>query len=256
MPSEEANFADRVQSIHNGLDLGFSDYYSDQNVRDNTIRNHLEEIEDAQAMLGVEEAINYSLFNSLGQNHPSPNIYILNFPSDLRASFYTMLGGYYRQGILLLRNWLEMRIFGIYFGKIEKDPTKYQGWKAGTSDEVFGGRLIRRLFANADFRRADERLGLRSRLETLYSDLSTFTHGAGLEKYDLAKDTDNVPRYNRGSVQMWITLFHRTFAEVTFWNFLAYGINAISAVGPEEIKTLRAHLPDEYNREMDVLLGR
>jgi hypothetical protein len=112
MPSEEANFADRVQSIHNGLDLGFSDYYSDQNVRDNTIRNHLEEIEDAQAMLGVEEAINYSLFNSLGQKHPSPNIYIVDFPSDLRASFYTMLGGYYRQAILLIRKLVRDAGFG------------------------------------------------------------------------------------------------------------------------------------------------
>jgi hypothetical protein len=149
-----------------------------------------------------------------------------------------------------------MRVLGIYFGKIENDAAEFSRWKAGTSDKLFGRGLIRRLFANADFRKSDEILGLRLRLETLYSDLSAFTHGSGLEKYDLAKDTDNVPRYNQGSVKMWITLFHRAFAEVTFWFVLAYGINAISAVGPEEIKTLRAHLPDEYNREMDVLLGR
>jgi len=40
--------------------------------------------------------MNFSLFQALGEKHPSPQIYISDFPSDLRASLYLLLGGYYR----------------------------------------------------------------------------------------------------------------------------------------------------------------
>ena len=245
-----SNTQKRIRSIHDGLDLGFSDYLQDQNVRDRTILNHLDAIEQAKEMLGVEEGMNFSLFQAFGSAHPSPNIYILDFPSDLRASFYAMLGGYYRQGILCLRNWLEMRLLGIYFGRVESDARMFKNWKLGNVEAPIARALIRRLFARADFRSADDRFGLKVRLETLYRDLSAFTHGAGLEKYNLQSDTGNVPRYNRTSFMLWLRLLNRTFAEIVFCLFPAYGKDAVRALDMREITILLAHLPAGYRREL------
>lgn len=249
-----SNAEKRIRSIHEGLDLGFSDYYKGQNVRDRTLLNRLKALEEAEAVLGVEEAMNFSLFQALGSEHPSPNIYILDFPSDLRASFYLVLGGYYRQAILCLRNWLEMRLLGIYFGCVEHDPAKYRDWKSGTLQPPFGRRLIRCLFARADFRRADAQFNLRDRLEALYSDLSSFTHGGGLEKYNLQRDTDNVPRYNRASVSLWLSTVERAFAEIAFWLFLTYGDKAFRALSREEVQTVLAHLPSHYRKAVQAAL--
>ncbi len=82
--------------------------------------------------------MNFSLFQALGPEHPSPQIYILDFPSDLRAAFYLMLGGYYRPAILSLRNWLEMRLLGIYFGRVEHNRKNYHDWKQGKFMAPFG----------------------------------------------------------------------------------------------------------------------
>src|SRR5260370_33907139 len=122
---------ERILNTHNGLDLGFSDYFQDQNVRDRTISKKLGAIERAVCLLEVEEGMNFSLFQALGPEHPSPQIYILDFPSDLRAAFYRILAGYHRPSILSLRNWLEMRLLGIYFGPVEHPPKTSHHWNQG-----------------------------------------------------------------------------------------------------------------------------
>jgi hypothetical protein len=250
------NTRERIEKIHVALDLGFSDYFDKgHNVRESTIRNKLKIIEEAVAVMQVEEAINFSLLEALGPNHPSPQIYALDFPSDLRASFYLLLGGYYRQAILCLRNWLEMRLLGIYFGLIEQDRAKYDKWRLGEFAAPFGTRLIKQLFARAEFRKAEERFGLRDRLKSLYSELCAFTHGAGLEKYDLQANTDNVPRYNSKSVDLWFALMNRTFAEIVFCLFLAYRKDIFHSIQSDEIQTILAHVPAEYEHELLVAAG-
>lgn len=246
---------DRIRGIHEGLDLGFSDYFRDQNVRDATLQERLDAMEEAVEVLAVEEGINFALFQTFGEKHPSPQVYIFDFPSDLRASFYLVLGGYYRPAIASLRNWLEMRLIGIYFGFV--DPSKFDGWMKGTLDKQespFGTKLIGWIFQRAEFHKAEKRLGLRASLEALYDELSGLAHGAGLDKYDLQAQTDNVPRYNSASVDFWLKLMHRTFAEVVFCLFVAYGKAAFHGLDPEEIKTILSHLPGAYETEVRGIL--
>jgi hypothetical protein len=247
-----ASVLDRIRGIHEGLDLGFSDYLRDQNVRDATLQEKLDAIDEAVEVLSAEEGINFALFQALGEKRPSPQVYILDFPSDLRASFYLLLGGYYRPAIASLRNLLEMRLIGVYFGLV--DPCKFQDWKKGVlskQESPFGTKLIGRLFQRAEFQRADKRLGLRGRLERLYEELSGLAHGSGLEKYDLQAETDNVPRFNGPSVDLWLRLMYRTFAELVFCLFVAYGKNAFGGLCPEEIKTVLRHLPEPYRMEIE-----
>ena len=236
-----------IEEIHGSIDLGFSDYYEDQNVREQTLDAHATDLHRAVELLTLEEAINYSLFQSFGTRHPSAEIYILDFPSDLRAAFYLLLGGYYRPAILSLRNWFEMRLLGIYFGCIETDPQKYQQWKLDAFQTPIGKRLIGHLFGKTEFKNADAKVNLRKQLRSLYAELSGFTHGAGLEKHSLQRDTDNVPRYNQASVALWLKLFDRSFAEVTFCLHVAYGRAAFAYAGARETEEVLNNLPPSYS---------
>jgi hypothetical protein len=58
-----------------GIDLGFSDYFEDQNVRDKTIVVKLELMlmEEESPFLGIEDGMNFSLFQALGDKHPTPS---------------------------------------------------------------------------------------------------------------------------------------------------------------------------------------
>ena len=118
----------RIEKVINRLDLGWSDFHFSktkragkvivlsENVRARTLQVKLSKLELATNVLDIDESINYSIFDKKGAKHLSAQIYAVDFPSDLRASLYLLLGGYYRQSILCLRNWLEMRLTGVFFG--------------------------------------------------------------------------------------------------------------------------------------------
>ncbi len=115
--------------------------------------------------------------------------------------------------------------------------------------------MIGQLFTKQQFKIANGKLNLRQRLSSLYSELSAFTHGAGLEKHDLQSDTDNVPRYNRASVALWLKLFDRTFAEVAFSLYLAYGKAAFAYAGAKETDGVLKNLPVLYSEIVRSGLG-
>jgi hypothetical protein len=241
---------DRCEKILYALDVGFSDIFEGENVRELTLRKKTDVLEKSVNMMILEEAMNFSVFSALGSDHPSAEIYAIDFPSDLRASMYLLLGGYYRQAILCLRNWLEMRLLGVYYGFVSRNEKEYDEWKKGKSEGPFGRTLIGRLFGLAKFRDFDKRLGLRSRLDNLYSELSAFTHGGSLERYNLQSETDNVPRLNTESVELWSAFAMRVFAEIVIFFFVAYHKNAFSSLGENEMETLRNVLPSEYENEL------
>ncbi len=216
------------ETIHQGLDLGFSDYYPGENVREKTIAEHEQGLSRALSIAHAEEAVCFSFFNRLGSEHPAAQLYSLDFPSDLRASLYLLLGGYYKQSLICLRSWFEMRMLGVYFGFVATDSKLYEEWKAGQARAPYGSGLVGRLFGRAEFQRADARVQLRSRLTQVYSELSEFTHGGGVEKHDLQHDTDNVPRYSRRSVEYYLELLNRTFAEAMYITYVAFGRDGFS----------------------------
>jgi hypothetical protein len=244
---------DRIKRIMDSLDLGFSDFYEGGNVRQLTFQSRLDIIENATELQIIEEYMNYSVFDKKGAPHPTAQIYAVDFPSDFRASVYLLLGGYYRQAILCLRNWFEIRLTGVYFGFVNRDRRCYIDWKKGKRRVPIGQDLIKKLFGRAEFHKIDKEVGgLRERLVTLYRELSTFTHGAILEQYDLQSQTDNVPRLNPQSVDLWYSFALRVFRELVFCYFLAYGRDAF-LMNPKDLEALKKYLPDTY---LDQLRNR
>jgi nitrate reductase NapAB chaperone NapD len=251
----------RLEKIVDRLDLGWSDfYYSEnkkagkvivlsENVRERTLQEKLDRMESATEVLDIDESMNYSIFDKKGAKHPSAQIYAVDFPSDLRASIYLLLGGYYRQAILCLRNWLEMRLTGIYFGFINLNRRHYREWKKGKKRAPIGRDLIKKLFSRAEFHKVDKKFQLRERLGSLHGELSAFTHGAILEKYNLQSETDNVPRFNPQSVDIWCDFVVRVLRELVFCYFLAYGQDAF-ILEAEEREAIRRFLPKEYLEEL------
>jgi hypothetical protein len=92
-------------------------------------------------------------------------------------------------------------------------------------------------------------LGIRDRLRNLHRELSAFTHSAILSKYDLQSKTDNVPRFNPQSVDLWYDFALRVFRELVFCHFLAYGRDAFK-MNTKEFEILYRNLSDVYQREL------
>jgi len=77
---------ERIGKIVSSLDLGFSDFFKDENIRQLTLQEKLDTIEQAIELMQLEESMNFSVFSSKGSKHPTAEIYAIDFPSDLRAS--------------------------------------------------------------------------------------------------------------------------------------------------------------------------
>lgn len=242
---------ERIEKIADSFDLGFSDFFHGENVRELTLQEKLATIEQTREFMIIDECMNFSIFNKRGQEHPAAEIYALDFPSDFRASVYLLLGGYYRQSILCLRNWLEVRLTGIYFSFVDPDKSLYEDWKKGVKRAPITKGLIKRLFGRSEFHKIDSKVGFRGRLESLMSELPAFTHCSILEKYDLKSETDNVPRFNPQSVDLWFDFALRTFTEIVFCCFLAYGKDAFG-MNSEEMETIRRYLPAAYQEEFHM----
>ncbi len=242
---------EKIKKIMDSLDLGFSDYFKDENVRQLTLEKKLDIMQQSVELVTIEEALNFSIFSSEGSNHPTAEIYAIDFPSDLRASIYLLLGGYYRQAILCLRNWLEIRLTGIYFGFVNQDRTFYEDWKNGRKRAPIGQNLIKKLFSRAEFQKLDSKLGFRNKLSTIYTQLSAFTHGGILTRYNLQGETDNVPRFNPQSVELWFEFALRVFREIVICYFGAYGCKAFSMT-TDEIDALPRYLSPSYMQELQI----
>jgi len=214
----------RIRAVWKGLDLAFSDSFagSGENVRQDTLRKRLALMEGAVRTIQLGEGIDFSLWETLGKDHPSPEIYVFDFPSGLKASAYLLLGGYYRQAIALQRDWFEMKLLSIYFGRVDTRRQAYLEWKNGALAPI-GTGLIRKSFSLAEFRKADLHLGLKADLRLVYAELSRYTHGTGLEKYHLQHQTDNVPRYNSKGVDVWSDLLDRVSRLAFLSLAIAYG---------------------------------
>lgn len=60
---------DRIERIVNSLDLGFSDFYKGENVRQLTLEKKLDRMENAESFETIEEYMNYSV--SIERDQPS-----------------------------------------------------------------------------------------------------------------------------------------------------------------------------------------
>jgi len=66
---------ERIERILFSLDLGFSDFYKDENVRQLTLQEKLDKIEQCVELKTIEEYMNFSVFSTKGAKHPTAEIY-------------------------------------------------------------------------------------------------------------------------------------------------------------------------------------
>jgi hypothetical protein len=61
---------ERIGKIVNSFDLGFSDFYKDENVRQLTLQGKLDKLEQATELMTIEEYMNFSIFNKKRSQAP------------------------------------------------------------------------------------------------------------------------------------------------------------------------------------------
>lgn len=238
---------DKMEKLIFTFDLGFSDMYVDESVRFDTFRNKKKQLFEVRNLIEVDSILNHAVFAKLGAEHPSSQLW-LESETDLKASIYLVLGGYYRQAVATLRNWLEITLTGIYFNQYYKGPnSRYNQWKAGVRQSPKWPHLLDSLFRRAGFSAADTRTNLRQELTNLYSELSSFVHSRGIEIYDLQNGRDNVPRYIEHSFDLWFSLAKRTLRAISLVLIIEYesALRAYLQASPGESYSLKESFPAE-----------
>lgn len=202
------------------FDLGFSDIYPDESVRFMTFRRKMKELGLFKKIINADSIINS--FLSFDTQHPQAQLW-LESQTDLMASLYLILGGYYRQGFICVRTWFEITLLGIYYSKYYKgNNSRYDQWKRGVRRSPNWKNLLKSLFSRPEFEIADKKIKLKSKLEEFYTELSAFVHNRGMLKYDLQKGRDNVPRFVDHAFDLYLDMVLRTFNMIALALYTCY----------------------------------
>jgi len=194
-----------ISELYKAFDFGFSDgyRYKGENVREDTFKNRFKDLVEVRNIIEADSIVNFALVETLGNEHPSAKLW-LESETDLKASIYLSLGGYYRQALGCLRNWLEITLIGIYYSEYYKGKnSRFEQFINGKRQAPIGKNLFNSLFERKSLKKADSKIGLRSYLANLYNELSSFIHCKGTEQYKLQDGRDNVPRFLKRSFDIW-----------------------------------------------------
>ena len=194
---------------HYNWNFAFDFYWSDKSrasVRSETLKDKKEFFPEIEKIIDKNSELNFKLFEKFGAQHPISQLW-LESETDIKASVYLCFGGYYRQAIAILRNWLELTLLAIYFSE---RPQEYEEWKKGIKKSPVGKPLIRKVFKEGD-KKIVMKEKLEKECEEIYDKLSIFTHSRGIDKYKLQEGRDNVPRYLEKSFNLWFELFKATW---------------------------------------------
>lgn len=215
-----------MDELYSSFDLGFSDTYTrpGESARLDSFLKRLPQLRIVDEILEEESDINYTLWYSLPKGNPVGELW-LEHQTDLRASIYLSLGGYYRQAISTLRNWLELCLVGVYYDRHWQDRnSRYDQWKKGIkkSPRNFENDLLVSIFGREPLKTIEKQFKFRSSLTVLHRQLSAHVHNSGDVGTKLQKGRDNVPRFIRRSFERWYTLLRRTFTAIVVVFALSY----------------------------------
>lgn len=208
---EEVN--KQIENLKLLFDLGFSDEWPSTSVRAHTFQNKKDKLLDVQRLVWVDSILNYALFYTLPYGHPASELWIES-ETDIKAAIYLVLGGYYRQAVATLRNWLELTLVGIYYNqRYQLSTSDYNLWKQGAKRSPHWPCLLEDLFETEGREmlvRADAEVKLRERLDNLHKELCAFVHLRGEEVRAWQQERDNVPRYVESAFDRWFSLAEQT----------------------------------------------
>jgi len=234
------------------FDLGFSDIWKDESVRHITFEKKNKDLKLLKNVINADSIVNS--FLSFERDHPQPQLW-MESQTDLMASIYLVLGGYYRQGFVCLRTWFEITLLGIYYSKYYKGKdSRYNQWKKGVRHSPNWRNLIESLFSRTEFQVADASINLRSELEKFYTELSAFVHNRGMLKYDLQKDRDNVPRFVDHAFDLYLEKLLQTFNMIVLVLYTYYKQD-MPQPNSKEFSELRPLLIKETKRYLANILG-
>jgi hypothetical protein len=245
----------KVDELFGVFDLGFSDAFTQDSVRNQTFKHKLDGLTDAMKVINGDSILNYALFIELGDSHPTPRLW-LECETDLRGSIYLALGGYYRQALICLRTWLELTLIGIYYNcHYTGENSRFEKWKRGQRRSPGWRQLLGALFKRPRLQNADVNIALQDKLRVFYDELSCFVHGRGIELYELQRGRDNVPRFLEHSFDMWLRFLKQTYGLLLLTLFAEYGqpLDSYFRRNPTEAQRLAEVLPAEVRTEWKLL---
>jgi hypothetical protein len=206
----------------------------------------------AEAIRADWVSITLDIYGAVEENGSSPfNETVTNSFSELQASLFNAISGYYRTGISTLRNVLEHLTIGLDY-ELKHSRTQFDDWMNGNENKniKFGisasgiasksnkqvSDLEKRLIATVGdniFRQEDKLKGDAGGFSRRhFADLSKYTHGApGKTEADLWQS--NGPIYRPDVFEEWCSLYGKTMALAALLLRLALPANGLHA---EQIK--------------------
>lgn len=188
--------------------------WSDE-ARLQTYKNDRKRTQDTVNISKGCNCLRFALFECLADQtgdlkHPVYELYTLEAELDLGATILLSFSGYYKQGGMLMRSFLELAFLSIYYADHREE---YEKWKLGQGrSPPFHGKgennVLNWIFAHTTLQNHPD---LKDEVSKLYTELNRFVHTSAIDNLNLWKGRDNVPRFLPRTFRLWSDYLRRTY---------------------------------------------
>jgi len=205
------------EGVHSRLDFFWSDY-----SRFQTFLNRKDRVREVLRIRDAFNSLRYVLFECFGvkdTHHPVYELVSLESELDFDASILLAFGGYYKQALMCLRNVFELPYCAMYY---DNHREEYSLWKKGQRrSPSFSKNILEFVFKETNLREHKDRW--KPKIKSQYTYLSQFVHTSAIDKTELWKGRDNVPRFLPRSFDRWFDDLKNVSRIVTLSSIVQWG---------------------------------
>jgi hypothetical protein len=125
--------------------------------------------------------------------------------TEIDYSINLALCGSYKSAYHHLRSFFELVMVGVYFGSTHVTEADARDWLRNGADTPFFNNMLRLLFRESTFQKADLNLGLNERIRSFYKQVCDIVHTKGISASHAALSRANFPRFVAESLERFLS---------------------------------------------------
>lgn len=144
---------------------------------------------------------------------------------ELESSVQLCKLGFYKQAMASLRTMLELGILSVYWDIEDRSHIDIQNWLRSVEATPFKKEIFNKLKRNINIRKFDEETGFFNQINSLYKELSDYTHTKGAH-YSSRKlnPVSNISKFNNKTFLEWLSVTKNVIRTIVALHLLKYSV--------------------------------
>jgi len=143
---------------------------------------------------------------------------------EIECSYQLLKLAFYKYSFIALRNALELGLLSVYWDKDNNSESLIQNWHESKEDTPFKRQIVSGLKTIENINKFCNQIDLFSRIDSIYNELSDYTHTKGYAFSGQNMNNANFTRFNEKVILKWSKLVEKVVQLLLTIHILKYPI--------------------------------